>query len=243
MGIYFYKPKFSRELDPFIRLLLCNVIFAHWKWLQTHLLGAALNLWEVQFSNLINDPDRDLHYLQNKTLLDVCRITIWYIEDVQLGTVFVCRHNLIPNCLEPVSVYRAFQNIHIHQSSWQFIYKAVALFMLARIDKQLSGQTSMVEINIATSRHSFLLISPRNPLKMKHPQFLQETWLFTQATEFCACERDKWKEGEFKRANREWLSLSLRSRATQSRQEPQLKQTLSSPLFCTAFPQLVRSVF
>lgn len=116
--------------------------------------------------------------------------------------------------------------------------------MLARIDKQLSGQTSMAEINIATSHHSFCLISPRNPLKMNHRQFLQEMRLFTQATEFCACERDKLKEGEFKRANRKRLSLSLRSRATQPRQELQLKQTrLSSPLFCTTFPQLVRSIF
>lgn len=115
--------------------------------------------------------------------------------------------------------------------------------MLARIDKQLSGQTSMAEINIATSHHSFCLISPRNPLKMNHRQFLQEMRLFTQATEFCACERDKLKEGEFKRANRKRLSLSLRSRATQPRQELQLKQTRLSSLFCTTFPQLVRSIF
>lgn len=99
----------------------------------------------------------------------------------------------------------------------------------------------MAEINIATSRHSFNLISPRNPLKMKHPQFLQEMRLFTQATELlCVRERDKLKDGEFKRANRKRLSLSLRSRATQPRQEPQLKQTR---LFCSTFPQLVRSIF
>lgn len=161
MGIYFYKPKFSRELDPFIRVLLCNVIFAHWK-LQTHLLG------EIYFSLVIWSVTLTMTFI-------FCRIKhfcmfalLRFVTFRCFRKVFSCRRNLIPRCLLPVSINCAFQNIQIHQSSWQFIiYNAVALLILAQIDKQLLGQTSVVEINIVTSRHSFHLISPRNSLEDK----------------------------------------------------------------------------
>lgn len=98
------------------------------------------------------------------TLTMTCRIKRFCMFSVLRFVSFRCfRCYLIPRCLLPMS---AFQNIHVHQSSWQFIiYNAVALFKQTQIDKQLSGQTSVVEINIATFRHPFRLISPRNPLE------------------------------------------------------------------------------
>lgn len=138
--------------------------------------------------------------------------------------------------LLPLSIYSAFQNIHIHQSSWQFIYKAVTLLMLARIDKQLSGQNQHGRNkHRKTSCRSFCLISPRNPLEdatSSVPPGDMQFFCF-----FHVRERDKLKEAEFKRANRKCLLLSPRSRGHTASPGATIKTNtlLSSLLFSYNF--------